>query len=332
MIVLLHAGSLRGVADIPAGAKNFHEILRMLIWSPVPIFFIISGYFFGISNYIQRGGYFDFIVKKCKTLLIPYIIFACLGTIMSIPLMLVLNHIKEFPWYDRTIFAGEYWWQWFDAIFGISTEGPLNNGPLWYVHTLFCVFLFAPFWRFMFRKLHCIFFLLPAIMCQIFVRDPFDTVIPILSARMLVVWFFVGMFLAGARSILRPERRLWAVLLFGILTLLCMLHITYLSWIEFWLPLFQFALIWTFFDLLFSPAKIPVLPDFVGFSFWIYCTHAIVSNWALPVGHYVLGEGTLSLCCLTMLNFALCLVVTIVGGFWFKLRCGAIYKVFSGGR
>ena len=103
MVVLIHANSLRGVAEVPAAAQTFHATLGYLIWSPVPIFFIISGYFFGVSNYVREGGYRSFIAKKCRTLLLPYAIFAALGTIMAMPLMLALNHIKNLPWYDRTV-------------------------------------------------------------------------------------------------------------------------------------------------------------------------------------------------------------------------------------
>jgi len=332
MIMLLHAGSLRGVAEVPIAAKNFHVALGYLIWSPVPIFFIISGYFFGMSNYVRDGGYYNFMSKKCRTLLTPYVIFALLGTFMAMPLMFALNHIKNLPWYDRTVFAGEHWWQWCDAILGISTAGPLNNGPLWYVHSLFCVFMFAPIWRFLFRRLTCWVFLLPLILCQIFVSNPFDTVVPILNVRLLVVWFFAGMFLAGVSPILLHKRRPLVVALSGLLVLLCLLHIPYLGWLRFWLPLFQLAFIWTSFDLYFSAEAMPALPEFVGLSFWMYCIHAIVSNLVVPIGHYFLGEGAIALCCLTILNFALCLLITIGGGLWLKRRNLRLYEVLSGGR
>ena len=37
MVVLIHANSLRGVAEVPAAAQTFHATLGYLIWSPVPI-------------------------------------------------------------------------------------------------------------------------------------------------------------------------------------------------------------------------------------------------------------------------------------------------------
>ena len=217
-------------------------------------------------------------------------------------------------------------------IWGIARTSPLNNGPLWYVHSLLCIFLFAPLWRFLIHKLPSLIFLLPALLCHLFVRNSFDTVVPILNIRMMAVWFFVGIFISRYRTILRPTKRPLVTAVLGLLTLLIMLHIPYLSRLGFWLPLIQFSFIWTLFDIVFGSKKGLVLPEFVGLSFWIYCTHAIISNWIVPGGHYVLGENALALCCVTIVNLAICLAVTISSGLWLKRKHVRLYEMLSGGR
>lgn len=51
----------------------------------VPYFFIISGYFFFKRNYYSWDNYKDMIIKKTRTLLVPYICWVIIGHIIMVP-------------------------------------------------------------------------------------------------------------------------------------------------------------------------------------------------------------------------------------------------------
>lgn len=334
MVVLIHAESLRGV-EFPTGlAKKFHEVLDFFIWSPVAIFFMISGWFFSNSEYMLRGGYCSFICKKCRTLVVPYLIFSIYGVVITTPVLLVVNHAKGLPWYDRTIFSGESVFQWLDTMFGVTVTSPLNNGPLWYVHSLIGIFLLAPVWRFIANKLSCLILLVPIIICQVMNYDMVNTVVPIFNIRYLAVWFFVGMVLSRLpKNIIEPAKRcLIGVALSGIFVVLLKADVNLFRILQFWSPLVQFAFLWLAYDCIFDRNETCEIHEFVGLSFWIYCVHAPISNFIIPVGHYLLGESSIALCLTTCINIVVMLSLSIVSGLCIKHKFPKFFALLTGGR
>ena len=86
---------------------------------PVSFFFIVSG-FFAVKSYGESNWYKSVLLKKARTLLVPYLVFIALGIIVFNPKTLSLL-----------------------AAFGISTALPIVT-PLWYVRTLIICMIALP--------------------------------------------------------------------------------------------------------------------------------------------------------------------------------------------
>lgn len=103
----------------------------------VPTFFAISSYLFFYKFAI--GDYFIKLKKRCRSLLIPYLIFSILGLLLVLVKSLLKHSIMD----EKNIA---------DYLFSIITSK--YNAPLWYLVTLFEFVVIAPlvFWIITFRK------------------------------------------------------------------------------------------------------------------------------------------------------------------------------------
>ena len=118
----------------------------------VPFFFVQSGFFFGISEYIQRGEYRKMFQKKVQGLLLPYLLWVFIAIVTCYPLVILNNHLKGIPLLERTVFAEKNVWLMLDRTFGIMHNAPEPIGVLWFVRALMILFLCAPIWRFFARR------------------------------------------------------------------------------------------------------------------------------------------------------------------------------------
>lgn len=99
----------------------------------VPMFFMISGFFFLGKDYYSWTKYRSMIQKKTKTLLIPFVFWNVVGL-----LVLLLYKSSDIP---HEILA-------FVKHFFISDY----NGPLWYVRDIMLFMLLIPLYQWMFNK------------------------------------------------------------------------------------------------------------------------------------------------------------------------------------
>ena len=135
------------------GKWNF--VCRTLTSWAVPFFFLQSGFFFAISSYITRGGYWELLKKKFKGLFLPYIAWIAIATVVCIPLVILNNHMTGRPLLERTIFTEPNIWSVIDSTFGIGRNSPRHLGVLWFVRALMILFIFAPLWKFLTRRSLC---------------------------------------------------------------------------------------------------------------------------------------------------------------------------------
>lgn len=104
---------------------DLHEILwcRMIYdfarISHMPIFFLVSGYCFS-----YHGDYFPYIQKKCRRILIPYLVFNLLDLLPRALLSAFVNRPRG---------IGE-------GLYSIA----VNGGAYWYLYSLFLIFLIFP--------------------------------------------------------------------------------------------------------------------------------------------------------------------------------------------
>lgn len=117
---------------------NLHLILSPLLVLAncgVPIFFIISGYL--SKNTLQKYGYKNMLLKKIKTLLIPYIIWNVFYMLIEFAGHFVL------PGAFADLTKGSV----IDLlvnILGIPFIKPPIYNPLWFIRSLFLIFLILP--------------------------------------------------------------------------------------------------------------------------------------------------------------------------------------------
>lgn len=99
----------------------------------VPFFFFASGFFIATK---LDGGYRFEIVKRLRTLMIPYLIWICLFMIMEIMRMVLLREFSV-PTLD---------------MIGLNPGCMPVLSPLWYIRALFCLVLISPLILRMLRK------------------------------------------------------------------------------------------------------------------------------------------------------------------------------------
>ena len=113
--------ALKGVAIL--WLIMYHFYIFDWLRSPVPVFFFLSGLFFS-----QGKSFKDFIKKKTKALLIPFLFFFVLGIVASLVGSLVGNKAFSFPPI----------WMFFTFIPADSeVSNPLGVGAIWFLASLF---------------------------------------------------------------------------------------------------------------------------------------------------------------------------------------------------
>lgn len=118
---------------VPIYMQMTRGVVSRLTCIAVPVFFLISGYFFFKYNYYEKGEYINMIRKKTKTLLIPFIIWNIISGILlyfthstllgNSAIELIINCLNS-KWY----------------------------GPLWYVRDLILLMLLVPFYGWIIYK------------------------------------------------------------------------------------------------------------------------------------------------------------------------------------
>ena len=86
----------------------------------MPLFFAISGYCFSFHNWR------DYLGKKCRRILIPYLVFSSLNTVSKVLLPSMVNGAAHLEKLGYSILTG---------------------GGHWFLYTIFLIFLFFPFIR-----------------------------------------------------------------------------------------------------------------------------------------------------------------------------------------
>jgi peptidoglycan/LPS O-acetylase OafA/YrhL len=113
----------------------------------VPIFFVISGYLFGVksANGTAEGWYGKAVKKRLRTLLVPYFLWCTVFALTVIPFTVFGNHLAGRALTSNTCMKEPLVSVWnFFRIYG----GDLNDGPaclpMWYIRNLFLLVLAAP--------------------------------------------------------------------------------------------------------------------------------------------------------------------------------------------
>lgn len=158
-VVCIHASGFSSNGDMPQWTKFISIMIsKSFARFAVPFFFVVSGFFFCQSKYMNSGDKNDYLIlikKKFHSLLIPYLLWCIYGAIVVTPLVYLSNKIADRPPFERTVLGFDNCYENLNALIGLFHDGPLGNPPLWYVRVLLIFFCVAPVWRLLI-KIKCI--------------------------------------------------------------------------------------------------------------------------------------------------------------------------------
>lgn len=324
-VLFIHSNTLGTFPEVASWNVFLQRLLtRSLSSWAVPFFFIVSGFWFANGNY---DGWYSFLQKKVKTLLIPYICWAILGTIIVCPLIIFNNYVNGEPLLSRTFLGFPGIWQKINRLLGITIAGPCGNLALWYVRTLFIFFVFAPIWKWIYKRTPQV--VLYGALSMVLFFSEYE--IPFISVKAgSLSWLLIGMGLVNTKWILNKFNKRVAVL-FGSLWVI----VSTLIALDLWHiplninPILGCLCVWMVYDTIPSHS----LPHWIlNANFWVYCLHGCLMGYFLAGIPYVLGRTnvvTFSVMLLTpIMVFIICILLNKACSVLFP----SVHKLLCGGR
>lgn len=340
-VVMIHSQTVVAFESRPASWRVFSQMLLLAAstnWA-VPFFFVISGFLFAAHMLSGKMGYCQLLCKKMRTLFVPYLLWAIIGTVITMSLSMVNNHITHRELFLRTFMDEAGIWNKVDALLGIVREGPRGNVVLWYVHSLMWIFVFSPALVAM-SRVHRLALLLMGLLFAMAVPD---VSIPILSLKLgSIGWFCVGM---GSAQLALDRRRMldsvffvtglgWGVLI----AFRAMKEAGYIGSIggmpENLAPLAALSGMlfwWGLYDRI-SLLRNGELPECFQMTFWVYCLHNGITGWILASVLYLLGKSEWVGMLASFLSVCVSLIFSLAVGHFMKRRFPKAYAVLTGGR
>ena len=283
LVVCLHCSKAPGLT-ITSGASGALRIAVVILGQiPVPIFFVISGYFFfsGLQQW-SWSLWKTKITKRCRTILLPYVLWCIIALIMKF----IWGHM-----HDSSLNFADYWNSiggirtFYDAcipertanLFGYDVgEGMPVNAPLWYIRDLFIISLLSPALYQLIKRLKEPGLVILALLYVFNVGFPFA------GCSIKGIFFFClgGYFMINGRQLADSFLKVKtpAYLISGLLFVALMP--IYDSELYFVLrPIFVIAGVAATFNLayrLVSAGKVKCRPILSNSSFFIYASHTVV--------------------------------------------------------
>jgi len=322
MVVLLHATQMLCTDAVTHGNWLYRILTGPVTGWAVPFFFMVSGFWFGEKDVADWRLFYG---KKLKTLVVPYVLYAVIASVVTIPVLVLVNRQSGSPIWTSTIFAPGGLWPAVDGLIGITRQyGPVNAGYLWFVRALIVIFACAPVLKVVQHRLP---YLLPAIsLVLIFVPDMRRFV----GIDTRVYYFFIGMGLSQCDVV--PGRFGWRPL--AVTGTLCVG--VFVAWLLMGggqvLDAFHFAVIafgWVAYDQMdFSCG----LSWWVKCSFWLYCTHCLILDYWVPVVHWAAGRSIEVMSLLIPVVALGCAAVSLLLWRIGNRVCPSLMSLLTGGR
>lgn len=300
---------LRGshVGDV---LSNTTRLVSTITEVAVPLFFIISGFFFFQKNYYKGNEYMKMLRKKFRTLFIPFVFWNLVG-------LLVL------------VASGKY----------EKTEGCLNfvenfflsynYGPLWYVRDLMLFMLFSPIYLWMmFQRYRWVWMIILPVLVYFWL--PVDN--RFVSVEGLL-FFLVGGLLNFRVNILSMKKnKIYPILLFA-------------QWmaLAYSINLWEHEKIHKFsicLGILFLWFSIDVIPKKIycfllkmsKYAFFVYVTHFyFVKTFKILIAHNFVGNEIVAWFTFIFLPI-ICIGVLILFAQLFSKKYNRIYSLLTGNR
>jgi len=294
----------------------------------VPFFFCLSGFWFGA----KPSSYFELLRKKVHSLLIPYLIWAIVGALVLIPILMLNNRSHQDPIMLRTCFACTSVWDLLDRMFGIARYGPTWNSALWYVRTLVILFVLSPVWL---RLLKWGKWIAPVIGLSLVVMMPLRHIPYISIPYSAVGWFLVGFWVSGREVFLLGRAPKAVVFVSGFAWIGCGIVQAVYRLVPFnLLPLCGIVFLWTVYD--YAPSvswmENKVAKFALASTFWVYCMHGFIMGYFLSGIPFVIGKSDIVLFVVMLGSPWMALATCLVSATIFKRFAPNMFSLMSGGR
>lgn len=276
----------------------------------VPIFFFISGFFFIRGRYHDVRGYKNMVVKKNRTLFIPFLIWNLIG-------LIVLIMSNKYV-YESGLFR-------FLEVFFLS----YNYGPLWYVRDLMLLMLLSPLyiWLFKDRIKWCMILFFPLIY---YFWTPVDNSLLSIEG---ILFFVLGGCFSNSDNFLEYKARK------GVSMPLILLWLIMSSFFNLWsnenLHRFNILLgvvsFWYLIDLI--PYRLKeIMKNLSQYSFFIYVTHFyFVKSIKIFIAHFFFQNEIVAWCTFLLLPLLASILLVIVAS-EFKRKYNKQYSFLTGNR
>lgn len=163
----------------------------------VPLFFILSGYYFFNKTDFTAYTYLRKLQRRIKTIVIPYLLWNLIAIIPFYNFILFM--FRDIPFTFSIPSTYQIFWNYDLYASNSITSNSFDNGflthpanmPLWYIKELMVLFIFAPLLYFILTKTNYLFFGL-LIICTIFKKWP--SFIPFSYSA--VLFFSIGAYIS----------------------------------------------------------------------------------------------------------------------------------------
>lgn len=140
LVVAIHNG---WKAEIGTGAWWINNLIQQgLARIAVPFFFVVSGYFlaahFQEDEWWKRG-----VLKRVKTIVLPYFVWALLGVYITVPLGVIADYVAGRP-FGHCLLVKCNWVQ----VFGWDLTSCPDSVQLWYLRCLMLLVVLSPLIKF----------------------------------------------------------------------------------------------------------------------------------------------------------------------------------------
>lgn len=290
MVIFRHSRNLIafwGTENITNTCSFVENGFSTLTEVAVPYFFLVSGFFFFRSSYSNKADYYAMIIKKGKTLLIPYIIWNIIGFVI---LWLAGSWVNENPASVNSIAA------FFEGLLLSDYDG-----PLWYVRNLMMMMALVPIYGWIFQM-----------------NKPI--IYGVIGIGLFIWWWpvdcswyssegFLFFFLGG---VLQQNQILWDKRLplapLAILTCLwmavCFLHPLWSIWMNKLTTLIGIICVWSWLTYMPNSSFKAWMLNMSSFAFFIYVTHIfVIKTLKLLIAHLYPQQELIALTTYFLLPF-----------------------------
>ena len=339
-VIMIHsygAGTTNNLAPWCIFIQTF--LFRSITYFAVPFFFIVSGFFFGRGTYLSNGGYKALVLKKVRTLLVPYFLWAIIGCAISFPLIMCSNYIAHRGLLERTFLMDGGGWPAIDLFFGITGLGPKHNLALWYVRALLIMFFVAPLFRAIVKTVGGRACLALGVLLVLW-KPGLD--VPYVTIKLgCFGWFLLGIGLSCERLECVNISKTMSSLLIVLYVFASLVDAVGVTWTHLFnsyvvvvvkriIPIIG-CVAW-FCMISFFEIKNLSLPTYMGMTFWTYCMHGGVAGWLLSGILFAIGKSNVSVMIASIATIIGTLLGCMVAGAWVRGKTPRLYNMLQGGR